>query len=636
MIQFFIDRIKNSIFFKIFMVLMVLSFGIWGIGDVITPTLDPTILIKADNVEVRAEELQRRLDVETRRLRESLGQSLPAPSIRSVLVNNIVGQMKQEVSLNVAAAEFGVTASLNLVRAQIEREGLFADESGKFSQLAFMRVLADNQLTEQGFIADVQSDMTQQLLTRSVAAGAKAPQAMVNQLFTFRDETRIADTLLVPSDGLVPPNPATDDDIKKTYEDNISSFTAPEYRNVEAVVLLGPDLVPADSISEDAIRAFYDEGSNRYRIKEQRRISQLLFETKEAAAAARALMAPGDGLMAIAGKAKVDPPVDLGERPVDDAVLAGFGEAINMPTGQISEPIESALGWHLIEVLGVVPEAVTPYEQVRDEIRGSLAQDKAFDALADTSVRLEDEIGSGNSLEDAAKAVGGRFVSIPATDRSGLDPSGVTIETIIEREKFLSAAFGAAQNIESPVLEVEGGYFIVKVTGITPPTPKPIETVRPEIAKLWERQTKLAEAGKIAEKAAADIGSGSYSAAAEADKRMSYGQLGPITRFGESRNLSYIIDSKRVSPDLLERLFMANVGDVVTAPVLNGHVIARLKEIVPARAEGESAAAPMQISGSVRMAMQQDLLAQFTRAAEDRYPVTVNQQVIDDLLAVRN
>jgi peptidyl-prolyl cis-trans isomerase D len=209
------------------------------------------------------------------------------------------------------------------------------------------------------------------------------------------------------------------------------------------------------------------------------------------------------------------------------------------------------------------------------------------------------------------------------------------METIVEREKVLEAEFRTPVNTESELIEVDGGYFIVKTEGITAPAPKPIDLVRPEVVKMWERQTRLAEATKIAEKAAADIGSGSFAAAADADKRLSYAQLGPVTRFGESLQRDYIIDSKRVGPDLLERLFKAKVGDVVTAPVLNGHVIARLKEIVPAKAEGELATAPAQLSASVKNTVSQDLLLQFTRALSERYPVTVNKEVVDQLTASR-
>ena len=636
MIQFFIDHIKQSIFLKIFMGLMVISFGIWGIGDVITPNLDPTIAIKADNVEVRAEELQRRFSREVERMRDAMNNTTPDATLKAAILSNTIADLKRNVSSNIAADEFGVFVTTDMIRERIEADENFHDETGKFNQMNFMQILSQNSLTEQGFVTLFQNDLRENLLLQPVAAGATPPQALVDQIFAYRAETRIADTLLISSEWLDLPRAPTEEDYKKTYDDNISSFTAPEYRKIEAVVLLEADLVPPDSVDEAAVRAFYDENAARYRTKEKRRVSQLVFETQAEATDARSKMATGDGLMAIATKANIPAPIDLGERDIDDGVLVGFGEAIKLPVGQISEPVESALGWHLIEVLSIVPEQVTPYEQNRDQIRSTLAKEKALDAIADASIKLEDEIVAGTSMADAAASTGGRALNLEAVDRTGLDPTGVTVETIVEREKFLDAAFRAAVNVETPLMEVEGGYFVLRVTSITPPTPKQIDLVRPEVLTMWQRQTRLAEAQAIAEKKAAELKPGALSAEADADKRFSYGQLGPITRFGESLERAYIIDSKRVSPDLLERLFKAKVGDVVTAPVLNGHVIARLREILPAKAEGELASAPAQMAANLKSSVSQDLVLQFMRAVEDRFPVTVNKEVVDQLAAAQN
>lgn len=637
MIQFFIDKIKNSIFTKVFMGLMVLSFGIWGVGDVLSPPADPAIAMKAGSFEVRTDELQRRFTGEMNRLRDSLGQqTTPDPALRAAVLNNTVDQLKRTTTTNVAADDFGVFVTRDWMRQRIQEDRTFQDESGKFNQLRFMQILGDNSMNEQMFLDVFERDLRQQVFLQPVGAGAAAPASMVDHLFAYRTETRIADTLLIQADSLPAPKAPSDDDLKKTFDDNVASFTAPEYRKLEAVILLGPDLITPDSFDDEAAQTFYNENSARYRTKETRRVQQLLFETKEQAAAARAKMAPGDGLSAIAQKANVAPPVDLGARPADDAVLLGFGEAAKLPSGQISEPVESALGWHLIETLDVTPEAVTPFEQVKADIRASLAKDKAADMIYDASVKLEDEIAAGTPMADIAKMLGARHLVVDAVDRSGLDPSGVTVETIVEREKLLSAAFRTNKGAESELVDVEGGYFVVKVQDIVPPAPKALALVRPELVTMWERQTRLADAKVIAEQVAAEIGSGSLAQKAENDKRFSYAQMGPITRFGESLKREYIIDSKRVSPDLLERLFKAKVGDIVSAPVVNGYVIARLKEVVPPRAEGEMAAAPTQIKLDVRNAMAQDLLLQFTRALENRYPVTVNQEVVDQLAASRN
>ena len=79
MIQWFKDVTTDSIVFKGFMVLMVLSFGIWGIGDVITPGVDPNVAIQGGRFEVRANEVQRQMAAQVHKAAKEGGGRRPGP-----------------------------------------------------------------------------------------------------------------------------------------------------------------------------------------------------------------------------------------------------------------------------------------------------------------------------------------------------------------------------------------------------------------------------------------------------------------------------------------------------------------------------------------------------------------------------
>ncbi len=620
------------------MVLMVVSFGVWGIGDVITPTVDPNVVIQGGRFEVRSAELQRQYQTQLDRLRENLGPEAAAdPALKRTLLTNIVNELRQEAVTNMAALELGVDVSKDRVRESVMSQDAFKDESGKFSQLKFAEVLGQNQLTEAGFAKLVENDIRQRTLLQPVGVNAAAPQALVDKLFAYRAETRIADTLLVSADAMQIGTQPTDEQIKKTYDENIATFTAPEYRKISVVMLTGAALVTPESIDESVVKTFYDENAARYRTAETRDLWQLLFDTKEQAEAARALMAPGDNLSKIAAKAKVNPPTDLGERALADPVLATFGDAAKIGLNEISQPVQSDLGWHLLEVRAIKPESVTPFEIAKIEIRKQLAADKGTDALFDAAQRLEDEIAAGTPFEEAAKTASGTYLSFNI-DRRGMSPEGIMeINALFEKvkqETFYKLAFETPVGTESKLNEFDGGYYVLKVESSTPPTPKPMEKMRPEIASLWLKQEKLRVAKSLADNMAEDLkaqSSRTMTSVADKDKRLSYAQLGPITRFGDSLKRDYVVDSKRVSPELLTNLFKAKEGDITVSTVLGGYVIARVKQIVPAKPEGDLVDALKQVQDQTRNAVAQDILQQFSTALAERYPVTLNTKAIDEI-----
>gem|GEM_PF-2275221 len=638
MIQWFKDVTADSIIFKGFMVIMVLSFGVWGIGDVITPGVDPNVAIQGGRFEVRATELQRQYSVQIERLRESLGpDAANDPALRQSVLNNTVEELRQTAVTNMAAFELGIEVTKERVRENVMSQEPFKDETGAFSQLRFSELLMQNQLTEPMFAKLVEDDLRQGIFLGPVGDGATAPKELVDRLFAYRAETRIADTLLVPSEAMVVGDKPTDEQLKKTYDDNIGSFTAPEYRTISAVVLARADLVPLDSIDPAAVRAFYDENAASYRAPESRKIAQLIFETKEQAEAARALMAPGDDLAKIAAKAKIDPPIDLGDRPVTDSVLAMFGDGAKTPLNEISQPVQTDLGWHLLQVSAITPESVKPFGLVENEILRQLADEKSNDAIYEASEKLEDEIAAGSSFEEAATISGGRYVKFDAIDRKGLNTTGSPVYDPgqiggVSQDAFLNLAFSTPVGVESRLMEFNGGFYVLKPESSTPPTPKPMEAMRPEIVSLWQTQEKVLAAKALAEKIAAEVKpETTLTSLADKDKRLSYAKLGPITRFGDSLTKDYVVDSRRVGPEMLTKLFSAKPGDVVVAPVFGGYVLARLKEIAPPRTDGEFAAVYADTQRTARDAIAQDLIAQFAAALDERYPVTLNSKAISDI-----
>jgi hypothetical protein len=92
------------------------------------------------------------------------------------------------------------------------------------------------------------------------------------------------------------------------------------------------------------------------------------------------------------------------------------------------------------------------------------------------------------------------------------------------------------------------------------------------------------------------------------------------------------VDAHRVSPELLEALFAAKPGDVVTVPVADGVVIARLKDVHPAQANAADNGYS-QLADTFKTAIGNDLMEEMSRAFGKRYPLEVNNTIVDDMIS---
>ena len=438
---------------------------------------------------------------------------------------------------------------------------------------------------------------------------------------------------MVVASALPAPAAAGEDELKKVYQENLSAFTAPEFRKVSALIIRGEDMVTVDSFADEQLKTFYDENIARYRTKETRAVAQILFNSKEEAAAARATMAAGDHLDAIAKKAKTASPSDIGVLSRDDALAKAIGPAFDLAVGEVSEVTETDLGWHLFEIKAITPERVQDFASVKDQIRKTMAEDKATDAIYDASVAVEDGLAGGTPLDDLAQKVGGRVVHIDAMDRQGRDPRGLDAKGLIDNERFIRTAFGLTAGTESKLLEIPKGYYVVRLEAITPPSPRPFEDVRSAVQALADKQSRIAAARAMAAKLVGEIGPATGMPALAKDKSVTFAQVGPVTRFGQGLSRDILIDSKRLGPELLEKLFAAKPGEVVSAPVVDGVVVARLREIVPPGPVGDAAKANAEIENAVKVGIGNDLLTAMNRAFAERYPSAINKAALDKIVS---
>jgi hypothetical protein len=140
----------------------------------------------------------------------------------------------------------------------------------------------------------------------------------------------------------------------------------------------------------------------------------------------------------------------------------------------------------------------------------------------------------------------------------------------------------------------------------------------------------------IADKLVKDAASSTSLATVAAKEKLTVAQIGPVNRFGQAINNSIIVDEKRTSPELLGQLFNAKIGDTVSAPVADGVVVARLREVIPATGNPEIQSQSAQVADNLRQTVGNDLIAAMNRAFAERYPAKINRDTLDSMAGTTN
>ncbi len=524
------------------------------------------------------------------------------------------------------ASDMGLVAGDLLVRNQIYNDPSFHGPAGTFDPDMFHRALANNGMSEATYIASLRHALTSNQLTAAVVAGAAAPDPLHHAIYRYRGEKRVAKVLRVPNGTLPPIGAPSQGDLAAFHDAHKAMFTAPEMREL-TVLYLDPDRVAKEvKPAEEEVKAAYQERLPSLSVPERRDVKHMLLPDEAAAKKAHEELTQGRTFDAVAQELAHQSPKDteLGMITRQDLTPALADVVFKLKPGTASEPVHTALGWHILAVGKVQPGHVPPLADVRDQIVHELARDLAVNDLVKAANRLEDALAGGATLDEAAAKVGARAEKIGPVDAEGKLAGGGAASGAPKDPKFLDTAFKTKEGETSRLLETQGGgYFVVRVDKVIPPTVRPLDAVRDEVAKAWLADKRADEGRARAEKLLERAKGGETLDKIAKEMGLAVTTSEPFTRFtGDT--------SGPVPPQLVPPLFKASVGEAVMAPYEGGFALARLTEVKPAAAAGAAAdAAPVQ--KELTQGLQRDMLDAFDQALRSEYEVTIHRDAVDSI-----
>src|SRR5262249_26265176 len=132
-------------------------------------------------------------------------------------------------------------------------------------------------------------------------------------------------------------------------------------------------------------------------------------------------------------------------------------------------------------------------DDLRATLRHALAVRQASDELADVANQLDDELGGGAALTEAAAKLGLPVTKIAAVDSTGKDPDGKEVADVMrDQSQALKLAFDTNEGDDSALTEVQGGgYVILHVDSVQPAATRPLETVRDKVIADWQAVERM-------------------------------------------------------------------------------------------------------------------------------------------------
>jgi peptidyl-prolyl cis-trans isomerase D len=614
--QTLVGKIIATVFFGA----LIVSFAIWGIGDIFRTT-PASAVAEVGGTTITVDQVRNAYTNELQRLGRQFRTVISAEQARAFgLDQQVVSNLVTEAVMAEQAKQMGLSVSDTLVAASIMNNPTFKGADGQFNRALFDQALRNAGLSEAGFVQEQRSAMARLHLAEAVAGDITVPAAARDALHRFSSERRAASYLLLtPAMAGDIPAP-TAEQLQTFYNERKSTFRAPEYRAVTVMLLDAAALAKPDTVTEADARQAYEQQKANYGTPERRTIQQITFPSQADAEAAAAKIKEGTGFEAIATQRNVSPQdLELGTftktEMLDQAVADA---AFALEPGAVSAPVAGRFGPVLVRVTQIQSEAVRPFEEVAAELRQEVARQRAQGQIEKIHDEIEDLRAGAKPLADIAKEKGLTLVQIPAVEAGGLDKAGNPVN-LPEKDAVVKAAFASDIGVDNEALRTATGYVWYDVTGIEAPREKNLDEVRDQVATQW-REDQVAQ--RLSEKANELFGRLEKGEAIEA---VAQDAGAPVKNAADlARNTA----KDDLATEAVNRIFAVPVGKAGHAA--NGTDARAVFKVTSATVPPliTTTQAAQNAENQLRAGFGDDLISQYIAQVRQDLGVTINQQAL--------
>lgn len=603
----------SSIFSKILLLLLVLSFGLWGIGDMLRNS-GSTSVARVGSARISPQEFNERLA----RIKAQM-QNLPADMIDSPMMRTQVLQgMVQQLLLLQEAEKLGVKADDKTIARIIRNNPEFQNGKGQFNENAFLLFLNNNRVSETGYIQSLRQDIEAATVLQTIDLPASLHFATLsNTLDAAKRQARTADVYIIPP-VTTPVTAPSDETLKGFYASIEHDYMQPEERSIGYVTIetAALDKHLAGGITEEAVKDRYAAEKDSLGTPEKRDVLQYLLKDEATAKDVAQALRKGENVGKLGAKVTEMKAVAQSSLP-----KTASEKVFTLKTGTISDPFETSFGWHVFKIERIIPADVPSLEKAHDRIREMLVIEAREDVLNDLTAKFEDAIAAGDSLEKAAKQLDIPASTAAVTTTNKDVPEG---DAKNSREYALKTGFGLSEGEVSGFQPADKEYIAVITQSITPETPKPLESVKADVLKRYNESERVRLSAERASRVTTLLTGSTDPQALVTKEKLVRRSFGPVT-LGQA--LSATKDTAGFPPQLLRHLFDVKLGELTPpARLADGSwALAKVVKITQSTAPAASNSAP---SGELTATLTNAVYANYLRDLTGRYPVHVNEALL--------
>ncbi len=457
---------------------------------------------------------QRELELQYERRRRYyqniFGGNLTQETLRNLnLRSTIVEELIQRRLLSQEAQRLGLEATDEEMMDSISRIPEF-QINGRFSKDRYLRVLRSNRILPVQFEIEQKEELTIRKLNDIIRDSIRVSETEVRDQYRLEQERVNFYFIRLSANDFVTSIEVTDEEINADYELNKNALREPLKVQVEYLEYPFSYYSSKIKVSEKEIEEFYNlHKETQFHQSKAVRVRHILFRVPEGTDLKQreAIRLKAEGVLK---KAKAGEDfAKLAKEHSDDPSAAQGGEigffsqgemlpqldkaAFALKKGEISDLLESTIGYHLLKLKDVREEKTTSLKDATKKIVRAIKAERGRDEAAKAVDKDREDAISGANFSQLAEGKATPLKVSPFFARSDAIPGVGRVE------KFNEAAFSLGVNGISPAIEGNQAHYLIKVKQRKAPFVPPLDQVRPALEKRLKEEKAFELAARRAD-----------------------------------------------------------------------------------------------------------------------------------------
>ena len=494
------------------MVLIIATLSVFGFGALTWFADSNPVAANVNGAKINVDRLQSEIQRQRSNIANQGNPATIEHSQTSAFEEQVLGELVIQEVIRQTATLGGWIITASMVDDLIRTDSEFQVD-GQYDPEVFAQALSAIGFTAIEYRKELDRVMLVNQISTSILGTNFATRMELDQAINLASQTRDISWLVIETKILESGVIVTPEEVSAHYDENQTKYVIAEKVVVEYIELRQDNLIEQVAVLEEQIRTAYQVEQLAFVPEEQRQGSHILLNvddersTEEAIAELskfKAEVEAGADFSALAKKHSADNGSaaqggDLGMSG-KGLFVAPFEEALwALDVGELSEPVVTQFGVHLIKLVDTSLSTFLAYEEIKQRLKNDIARERAGELFTEQRLKLSEISYESGDLQLASESLSLPIQKTVAFSRDDSVASDSDSESLIVYSAFRAAAFSAEvleQQHNSPLLELEEGIAVViRLLDRLPSRQPELEEVTPEITNTLRQQAAQRKAG---------------------------------------------------------------------------------------------------------------------------------------------